>query len=233
MSSLDFAGTIVLIAVIVVNLNALINAMPISRGWRLGVAATVGLWVGAQVALTEAGVYASPVPYVGLAVLLPILAAGVALRTAAGRRALLAVPMSMLVGLNIARVFGAFFLLLAADGRLAGPFPQSAGWGDVITGLAAIPLALLILKRQTAPLATGGWNAFGALDLIIAVILGVLTASGSPLQLIDAGVGSAAVVSLPWILIPSVLVPFYLITHWVIFLQLREASIAPAAREPA
>jgi hypothetical protein len=26
------------------------------------------------------------------------------------------------------------FLLLAAEGRLAGPFPQFAGWGDIITG---------------------------------------------------------------------------------------------------
>ena len=60
------------------------------------------------------------------------------------------------------------------------------------------------------------------LDLIAAVGLGVISGPGSPLQLIDAGVGPAAIVALPWALVPTVLVPFYLITHGVIFLQLRE-----------
>ena len=232
MPGLDFVGTIVLIAAVVININALSSAMPIGHTARLGFTAAAGLWVGLQVALSGAGVFGSPAPFVGLAVMLPRLAAAIALRTPGGREALLAVPMSTLVGVNIARVFGAFFLLLAADGRLDGPFPQSAGWGDVVTGLTAIPLAFLILRKRATPMTVGAWNAFGALDLIAAVALGLLTASGSPLQLIDAGVGSAAVAGLPWTLIPTALVPFYLVTHWVIFLQLRQGA-ALSHRQPA
>ena len=72
------------------------------------------------------------------------------------------------------------------------------------------------------------WNAFGTLDLIAAVALGVVSANGSPLQLIHAGAGSAAVLLLPWSLIPTVLVPFYLITHGIVFAQLRARRIGAA-----
>ena len=49
-------------------------------------------------------------------------------------------PLQLLVGLNIGRVFAVLFLLLAAEGRLSGPFPYSAAWGDIITGAFALPL---------------------------------------------------------------------------------------------
>jgi hypothetical protein len=65
-----------------------------------------------------------------------------------------------------------------------------------------------------------------------AVTLGTLSANGSPLQLIHAGVGSAAVQHLPWSLIPTVLVPAYLILHGIIFAQLRARS-AERAGNPA
>jgi len=57
--------------------------------------------------------------------------------------------------------------------------------------------------------------------LIAAVTLGVLSANGSPLQLISAGAGSAAIQDLPWALVPAVLVPFFLITHGIVFAQLQ------------
>jgi hypothetical protein len=45
-----------------------------------------------------------------------------------------------MVGLNAGRVFAVLFLLLAAEGRLAGPFPY---WADIITGVFAMPMAWL------------------------------------------------------------------------------------------
>ena len=165
-----------------------------------------------------------PFPLIGAFVLFPILAvSAVAMLFPAVRTSLLAVPTSTLVGLNIARALGFFFILLACMGRQIGsqPFPQSAGWGDVITGV----LAVVIMRFASQGTAGGDravwiWNAFGTLDLLAAVTLGVTSADGSPLQLIHAGTGLAAVQLLPWSLIPTVLVPFYLITHGIIFSQL-------------
>src|SRR5215471_56624 len=48
-----------------------------------------------------------------------------------------------------------------------------------------------------------------------------MSRNGSSLQLIHAGVGTAAMTTLPWSLAPSVLVPFFLIAHAIVFAQLR------------
>jgi hypothetical protein len=128
------------------------------------------------------------------------------------RLALLAIPVMTLIGLNIARVFGGFFLLLAWSDRLGGPFPQSAGWGDVVTGVLAIAVMRLAAQGSASgDRAIAIWNAFGALDLFAAIALGVISTNGAPLQFIHTGAGSAAVQALPWALIPTVLVPFYFI----------------------
>jgi hypothetical protein len=137
------------------------------------------------------------------------------------RRAINEIPLPMLVGLNVVRLGGILFVLLAFTGRLSGPFPYFAGWGDVITGAWAIPTAWLAMHetslRDRAVLA---WNAFGMLDLIVAVSLGLISRDGSPLQLIHAGVGTAAMQTLPWVFIPTVLVPFFLVVHGIIFARM-------------
>jgi len=77
------------------------------------------------------------------------------------------------------------------------------------------------------------WNIFGTLDLVVAVGLGLTSAPGSPLQVIDAGAGSDAMQYLPYCLVPTVLVPFYLITHAIVAAQLRATRAAPALSHAA
>jgi hypothetical protein len=131
-------------------------------------------------------------------------------------------------------VLGGLFVLLAAEGRLGGPFPQFAGWGDVITGVLALPVAWLVTRPTTSTRNFAkAWNAFGALDLVVAVSLGIASSNGSSLQLIHAGAGSAAMQGLPWSIVPTVLVPAYLVLHAVIYAQLRRAGHAAHAARPA
>jgi hypothetical protein len=223
---LDFIGTIVLTTVIILNINAFTNELGASAATRLAIVIVAGAWVGLAAAVAAAGVFADtslPFPWIGAFVAIPLLVVGVAaLLFPAVRAALLHVPLSTLVGLNIARALGIFFVLLAWSGRLGGLFPQSAGWGDVITGLLAVAVMGLAARQNAArDRAIWLWNGFGTLDLLTAIALGVTSVNDSPLQLIHAGAGSAAVLTLPWSLIPSALVPFYLITHGIIFAQLR------------
>jgi len=117
------------------------------------------------------------------------------------------------------------------QGVSADPSRFSAGWGDIITGAFAIPLALSVARSQKPPVgAIMCWNIFGTLDLFAAVGLGITSAAGSPLQLIHAGVGSEAMQYLPFCLVPTVLVPFYLITHAIIAAQLSAQRAASSAR---
>jgi hypothetical protein len=223
---LDFLGFIATLALMVFVVNALITFMNISRSAKLTLAAVAGLWIGLAGAAASAGwiAIANPFPVIGIFVALPLVAAAIATAWPDARQAMLSVPMPLLIGLNIGRVFAVLFLLLALDGRLAGPFPYFAGWGDIITGVFAVPVLLL---AQSAPsrnrAAIAAWDLFGAGDLVLAIALGVTSAEGAPLQIFSAAPGSAAMQQLPWSFVPTVLVPTWLVLHAIIWVQLRRA----------
>lgn len=225
---LDFFATVLLTAIMVVNVNAVVSAMPVTRAQRLSLALAVGLWIGFVAASASIGLLtiARPAPVIGLYFALPLVATALlAAFSPTARAAMLGLPMPLLIGLNLSRVFGALFLLLAAAGRLSGPFPVSAGWGDIITGVAAIPVAIMVARGAAkSSRIPAWWNAFGALDLVVAVALGIMSANGSPLQVFDAVAGPSPLTDLPWLFIPTVLVPFYLIVHAVLFVQLRRVA---------
>ena len=229
-STLDLANSILTMAFIAIDLVALTQALSGSLTRRLTIAAVGGGWVGLAVILGASGrlAYAPnfPVPLAGILLATPVLACGVLALTSEKMRAtLLGIPLQLLIGLNALRIIGVVFLLDFVAGSLSGPFPFFAGLGDMITGVLAIPLALTITRSKEPSVRTiAGWNAFGVLDLIVAVGLGITSAAGSPLQLIHAGVGSQAMQFLPLCLVPTVLVPFYLLTHATIAAQLRVRS---------
>lgn len=225
---LDFIGTVAVTTVMVVGINAVISTLEVSRAQRIAAALAAGLWIGLAAASANIGLFAlaNPFPVIGLFLVGALGGvAALAVLSPVWRAAFLNLPAPLLVGLNISRVIGAFFLLLAASGRLSGPFPILAGWGDIAVGLLALPALRIALRPGNAGRTfLARWNVFGALDLVTAVTLGVTSAQGSPLQLFDVGAGSAAIQMLPWSFIPTVLVPFYLIVHAILFAQLRSAA---------
>ena len=233
---LDFFGGILITGTIVVTVNSIISTLAIARPARLALATVIGLWIGLQVSLATVGAFSGPFsrefPILGLMLAAPIVATAIAaLSSRQVRSILLALPQPLLIGLNVTRLVGVFFLLLAADGRLDGPFPHSAGWGDIVTAAVALPLAFAV-ARGPRPAAVFWWGVFGAADLLAAIVLGTLSANGTTLQLIHAGAGSEAVAFLPWSLIPTVIVPFFLILHGIIFAQLLRQERAPGGRVP-
>src|SRR4029453_17182292 len=210
---LDFIGMVVTAALMMLVVNALTTFMDTSRGVKTTLAAVIGVWIGLAAAAAEAGwlTLSRPVPVVGLFVVVPLLAAALAAAWPAAREAMLSIPMPVMVALNIVRVFAVLFLMLAADGRLTGPFPYSAAWGDIITGIVAVPVLWLLKEggaRYSAAIAA--WNLFGAADLVLAIAFGIASAEGSPLQLFP-GPGSEAMQHAPWSFVPTVLVPIWLI----------------------
>jgi hypothetical protein len=229
---LNLIEAITAIAAIAINLVAMTHVLSNSLSRRLTLAAIVGGWAGLAIGLAAAGRFVFspqvPFPLIGVFFAAPLLTVGVlALTREAVRATLLAIPQHLLIGLNSLRVLGVLFLFEYVAGRLSGPFPFFAGIGDVLTGLVAIPLALKVAGSQEVSTgAIARWNAFGALDLFVAVGLGITSAAGSPLQLIHAGVGSQAMQYLPLSLVPTVLVPYYLITHGIVAAQLRVRSRA-------
>jgi len=139
------------------------------------------------------------------------------------RNAALSVPLSALVSVNAARLGGVFFLILTAQGRLSGPFGPAAGWGDITVGALAIPLALLGESGAARhPNWFRLWNWLGALDLINAITLGLLSSPRTSFRVFTEGPGVAAMRFLPYIFVPAMLVPLYLLIHFTIGIKLRE-----------
>jgi hypothetical protein len=228
---LDFIGMVITAALMVLVVNTLTTFMDVSRAAKITLATVIGVWIGLAAAAAGAGwlTISRPVPVVGLFVVLPLLAAALASAWPGARKAMMSIPISVMVALNIVRVFAVLFLMLAAEGRLTGPFPYSAAWGDIITGVVAVPV-LWLLKDRGARYTTAiaAWNLFGTADLVLAIAFGVTSAEGSPLQLFP-GPGSEAMQHAPWSFVPTVLVPIWLILHAIIAVQLRRVKLGQAA----
>ena len=221
---LDFLGTVATATLIVFVISTLLVFIEASRAAKLWLAVLLGLWVGIAAAGSAAGwaATARPFPVMGLFLAAPLIAAALATAWPAARHAMLSLPLPLLVGLNIGRVFAVLFLLLGVAGRLSGPFPHSAGWGDIITGVVALPLIGLARDAARHRTVLHLWNAFGMLDLILAIAIGVMSAEGSPLQVFP-GPGSEAMQHLPWAFVPTVLVPLWMILHAIVWAKLRRA----------
>jgi hypothetical protein len=145
------------------------------------------------------------------------------------RAALLSVPLAALVGVHALRVIGVFFLLLWAAGRLPAPFSPFAGIGDILVALEALVIATSLARGRTVPRRViARWNAFGTLDLAVAVTLGVLSTPGLPIQRFGSD-ASFTLTALPWFLIPTFLVPFYLLMHLTIAARLAHEPARRAA----
>jgi hypothetical protein len=200
-----------------------------SYGQRLGLAAVLTLWFVVVVALAATGAVTPSglgTPGVGIAVIAPIIVAvSLAFAWEMFRTAVAGIPLAVLIGLNVVRVLGVFFVVLYAAGRLPAPFAPSAGWGDIITGIAAAPVALLVATKGTGwrPI-TLAWNVFGTADLIAAIGLGVASAADSPFPISHAGPDTTLMAELPMFIIPAFLVPLLMLTHIAVFARLAHAG---------
>lgn len=213
-------------AVVIVVATVALGRTPRSR---VSIAAVLTGWFVVVTGMGAAGTltysHGTGIPGLGLSIVLPVIVLCLAVAfSSALKRALLEVPIWLLVSVHLVRLLGVSFLLLHADGRLAAPFATVAGWGDIIVGAAALPVAWFARSggrgRWSAVLV---WNAIGMLDLLAAVVLGILSSPGS-LNFLVTDPTSELMATLPWLLIPGFLVPLLLSGHIALFYRLRTTS---------
>jgi hypothetical protein len=225
--TLDLIGAVALTAAA----SALVAAYAFLPRWspprRAAFAAVLVAWFAGVVACGAAGAFdavrGTGPAGVGAAVLAPLaILAAFGLRKSSMAEALEAIPLRALIGLHAVRLLGIFFVLLFAAERLPAPFAPLAGWGDVLVGLLALPVAYLAATEAPAWRATAlAWNTFGLADLVVAVGLGVASSPGLPFRLAAQGADSSTMTTLPWILIPCFLVPMLAFIHLLVFRRLR------------
>jgi hypothetical protein len=227
---LDLIGAVVLTAASATMIGALASVLPWSSGARIVAALALSLWFALVAALAASGALAAargvgPLG-VAAAVSLPLALLAVAMRDPRLLApAVEAIPLEVLVALNAVRILGVFFIVLHAYGRLPAPFAPSAGWGDILVGLTALPVAHRIVTRARGWRGLAlAWNTFGLLDLAVAVSLGVASSPGTPLRIFFGEPDASIMSGLPWLLVPAFLVPLFALTHLAVFARLRIAG---------
>ncbi len=222
----DILGTIALTSIAVLLVGALILAGERDGERRSLLALLAVAWFVGIVGLAARGVFSRPTgigtPAIGAAVVAPILVGLIAFaRSRSARTFALGIPLTVLVGVHAGRLLGTFFLALHAAGRLPPTFALTAGWGDILVGALAVPLAWTIHRRSRGWRGLAlAWNTMALLDLVTAVSLGVGSAPDSPVRFIFESPNSGVLGTLPWVLIPAFMVPLYMLTHAAIFAQL-------------
>jgi hypothetical protein len=166
-------------------------------------------------------------PLVPMAIFLPLLVAlPLLIRSKRMAAVLDAVSPAWLVGFQVYRVLGYVFLVRWSAGELPGTFALPAGIGDVLVGVLALPVAFYLQSGATGGRAAAyAWNALGILDLLVAVTLGALTATGR----LPVDVPNVAASSFPLVMIPAFAVPLSLILHGVSLWQLMRRTRATAS----
>jgi hypothetical protein len=194
---------------------------------RLVVLACIAVWFLAVLGfslfgLLRAGPSGLPMP-IGVALLVPVILGVVAYaRSAEFRRLLLRADLRWLIGVQLWRIAGGLFLLDYARHELPASFALPAGVGDVLVGLAA-PFVAVVAPwgTSTARRIVIGWCVVGIADLIVAVTMGVLNASGK-LGFLAGEVTTAPMLELPLSLIPTFLVPLGILLHLIVLRRSRE-----------
>lgn len=198
------------------------------RMW-LWIMAALTLWLAAAWSAAVKGVFtiASGPPLLPLAIFGPVfLGAPLLLLSRRVGQLLDAMPAGWLVGLQAYRVFGATFLAAAIRGTLPGLFGYTAGIGDALTGIFALPVAIAVASdtvegRRAAKI----WNFLGLADLGIAITLGVITSPG-PFQLIVSSAPSIGTAGYPYVLTPAFAVPSSILLHLLSLRLLMRREIA-------
>jgi hypothetical protein len=171
----------------------------------------------------------------------PALAAGIGLlifigvwllaRSSALQTVLAALPLPLLVSVQLYRALGVMFLLLYGLGRLPGEFAIPAGWGDIAVGLAAPIVGYLFHKGyRWSCLALLGWNVIGILDLVVAVATGFLSSPG-PFQAVAFENPNMLITAFPLVLVPLYAVPLSVLLHLAALKRLKSTLGASSDKE--
>jgi hypothetical protein len=192
-----------------------------ARRVRVATAGVIGLWLGLALLLAPAPGTLPGGSAFALNPLIPIFGLGSAAVvllarsvSSSFRRALGAMPLPALHGIQLFRVIGAVFIVLLGLGQLPAHFAVPAGWGDVAVGLAAPVVAFaLATRRPGARALAAGWNVFGLLDLVVAVGMG--TGYLAPLLAPELGrvPPVPAMGAFPLIVVPTFAVPLAIMLH--------------------
>jgi hypothetical protein len=92
------------------------------------------------------------------------------------KKLLRSVSLESLIALHIFRLLGVFFIILYYYRLLHPAFAFSAGMGDIITALLALPVAKWVSQGKSWSIkAAYVWNILGMLDIVTLLVIAIIT----------------------------------------------------------
>ena len=146
--------------------------------------------------------------------------------------------LTWMVGLHTWRFVGFGFVAAWLIGRLPAGFAIPEGLGDAVAAAGALALLPGLRRGTVSRTWLRVWNTFGLVDLLSALVVGVLYSNG-PLGVLSSGdVTTELMVTFPVSLIPTFLVPLFILLHLLTFARLapqvpterHDATAGPQAR---
>ena len=151
--------------------------------------AAILLWWGLAFVAGERELFratAAGPPYIAVGFTLPFIAAFVLFRRwTTLRRAVDALPVHWVIGMQVYRLGGLGFLLLYREGLLPASFAYPIGLVDVVVGASAALVAHMFARHRPYARAAGiVWNIAGLIAALDAVSFGFFATPG-PFQLVS------------------------------------------------
>jgi hypothetical protein len=195
---------------------------------QLGIILFYLLWLGYASALALSGVlYRNSLPpRVMMFITLPLFVILFAFvgNTRLYKQLLRSAALESLIFMHVFRFVGVFFFLLYFYNVVDPDFAVSAGLGDIITAIFAIPVARAVAqKRSWAIKAVVVWNIVGILDILTLLTIATLGAIRS----VGAGVqGGGEMTMFPFVWFPAFAPATILFLHAGVFRKLRQTVAA-------
>jgi len=142
------------------------------------------------------------------------------------KKLLRTVRLESLIALHIFRLIGVFEIILYYYRLLNPGFAFSAGMGDIITALLALPVAKWLSEGKPWSIkAAYAWNIFGTLDIVTLLVIAVITARKA---IITGEHGDQELTMFPFVWFPAFAPATILFLHTTVFrklIQIKKANI--------
>ncbi len=142
----------------------------------------------------------------------------------AGRRLAMGLPLGVLVGVQGFRLPLELMMHRAYE---QGLMPRQMSYSglnfDIVTGITAIVVAVLLAIGRAGLRTVRAWNVLGTLLLINILVIALLSAP-TPWRVLTTQPPNVWITSAPYVWLPAVMVAFAILGHIVIYRRLRQGQ---------
>jgi hypothetical protein len=139
------------------------------------------------------------------------------------KKLLRSITLESLIALHVFRLLGVFDILLYFYHLLPRELAFSAGMGDIITAILALPVAKMVSKGRPGSLKIAyAWNIFGILDIITLLVIVGIAVMNAKNAIATGEPGIQELTIFPFVWFPAFAPATILFLHTTIFRKLQQ-----------